>query len=113
MNREEILAKAQKETDERELTIKNLAYKHASEVMTLIIAVLALFFVVDGFLLENIRSFTNVTMGCTLVGVYTVYGAVYEGYVGYQLKCKKSIIGCIMMAVIASAMFTLFLSTIL
>ncbi len=113
MNREEILAKAQKETDERELVIKNTAYKHASEVMAVILAALALFFVVDGFLLENVRDFSSAVIGAIMVGVYCIYGAVYEGYVAYHLKSKMGIVGCILMLVVASVMFTLFLSNIL
>ena len=113
MNREEILAKAQKETDERELVIKNKAYKYASEAMALVVAVLALFFVVDGYLLENIRQFSNMILGCTAVAIYCVYGAVYEGYVGFQLKNKLSIAGCGMMTVIAVWMFKVLLSGIL
>lgn len=113
MNREEILAKAKKETDERELVIKNTAYKHASEVMTVIVAVLALFFVVDGYLLESAREFGSSIIGATMVGIYCIYGAVYEGYTGYHLKNKKSIAGCGLMAVVAAVMFKLFLSNIL
>lgn len=113
MNREEILAKAQKETDERELVIKNKGYKLASEVMTVIVAAMALFFVVDGFLLENVRQFSNMVLGCVMVGVYCIYGAIYEGYVGFQLKNKLSIAGCGVMAVVAAAMFKILLSNIL
>ena len=113
MNREEILAKAQKETDERELVIKNKAYKHASEAMTLVVAVLALYFVVDGYLLENIRQFGSAVIGTALVGSYCIYGAVYEGYVGYQLKNKMNIAGCAVMALVAATMFKVFLSSIL
>ena len=113
MNREEILAKAQKETDERELVIKNKAYKHASEAMTLVVAVLALHFVVDGYLLENIRQFGSAVIGTALVGAYCIYGAVYEGYVGYQLKNKMNIAGCAVMALVAATMFKVFLSSIL
>lgn len=113
MNREEILAKAQKETDERELVMKNKAYKYASEVMTVIIAALALFFVVDGYLLENVREVSNMVIGAVMVGIYCIYGAVYEGYVGYQLKNKMSIAGCVSMALVAAIMFKLFLSNIL
>lgn len=113
MNREEILAKAKKETDERELVIKNKAYKHASEVMTLVIAVMALYFAVDGYLLENVRQFSNMVIGTAMVGIYCIYGAVYEGYVGYHLKNKMSIAGCALMAVIAATMFKVFLSNIL
>ena len=113
MNREEILAKAQNEKDERELVIKNKAYKHASEVMTLIIAALALFFVVDGYLLENVREFSNMVIGSTLIGIFCIYSAVYEGYVGYHLKNKMSIAGCVLMTVIAVGTFKMFLSAIL
>ncbi len=113
MNREEILAKAQKEVDERELVIKNKAYKHASEVMTLIVAVLALFFVVDGYLLENIRQFSNMLIGSTLIGIYCIYAAVYEGYLGYHLKNKMNIIACAFFAVISAGMFKIFLANIL
>ena len=113
MNREEILAKAQKETDERELVIKNKAYKHASEAMTLVVAVLALYFAVDGYLLENIRQFGSAAISTALVGAYCVYGAVYEGYVGYQLKNKLNIAGGVFMALIAETMFKEFLSSIL
>ncbi len=113
MNREEILAKAQKETDERELVIKNTAYKHASEVMTVVIAALALFFVVDGYLLENVREFSSMVLGTAMVGIYCIYGAVFEGYIGYHLKNKKSNVGCVLMALVGAEMFTLFLSNIL
>lgn len=113
MNREEILAKAQKETDERELVMKNKAYKYASEVMTFVVGVMALFLVVDGFLLENVRTFSNIVIGATLVGVYCVYGAVYEGYLAYQLKNKGNIAGCLLMAGVAVFMFKEFLTLIL
>ena len=113
MNREEILAKAQKETDERELVIKNQAYKHASQVMTVIVAAIALFFVIDGYLLENAREFGSMVIGTALIGVYCIYGAVYEGYVGYQLKNKMNIAGGVLMLLIAAEMFYLFLSNIL
>ncbi len=113
MNKEEILAKAQNETDERELSVKNIAYKHASGAMALVIAVLALFFVVDGYLLENVRQFTSMTLGSAMIGIYCVYAAVYEGYVGFNLKENKNIIGSILMAVVAATMFTLFLSNII
>lgn len=113
MNREEILAKAQKETDERELLIKNKAYRYASEVMTTIMAVLALFLVVDGYLLENVRQFSSMAFGTAIVGIYCVYLAVYEGYVAYHLKDKKTIVGVIAVVLVASTMFTTFLSSIL
>ncbi len=113
MNREEILAKAQKETDERELVIKNKGYKLASEVMTVIVAAMALYFVVDGFLLENVRQFSNTVLGSVMVGVYCIYAAVYEGYVGFQLKNKKGIAGCVILAVVAATMFKVLLSAIL
>ena len=113
MNREEILAKAQKETDERELVIKNNAYKHASQLMTAIVAILALYFAVDGYLLENVREIGSMILGTTMVGIYCIYGAVYQGYVGFHLKDKKSMVGCGMMAVVASVMFKVLLSAIL
>lgn len=113
MNREEILAKAQKGTDERELLIKNKAYRWASEVMTAIMAVLALFLVVDGYFLENVRQFSSMAFGTAIVGIYCVYLAVYEACVGYHLKDKKSIYAVIVMGLVASAMFTTFLSSIL
>ena len=101
------------ETAERELVIKNKGYKLASEVMTAIVAVLALFFVVDGFLLENVREISGTIIGSTMVGIYCIYGAMYEGYVGYQLKNKMSIAGCGIMFVVAGVMFKLLLSSIL
>lgn len=113
MNREEILAKAQKETDERELTVKNKAYRHASEVMTAMMAVLALYLVVDGYILENVRQFSSMTFGTGIVGIYCIYLAVYEAYVGYHLKDKKSIFGVISVLLIASAMLKTFLGGIL
>ena len=107
MNREEILAKAQKETDERELVIRNTAYKYASEVMGVFVAVMALGFVVDGYLLENVRQ-----VGTAMAGLYCIYGAVYEGYTGYHLKNRMNIIGCIVMFLAAAGMIGLFLSNI-
>lgn len=113
MNREEILAKAQKETDERELVIKNTAYKYASEVMGVFVAVMALSFVVYGYLLENVRQFGSTVIGTAMVALYCIYGAVYEGYTGYHLKNKMNIIGCILMLFVAAGMMGLFLSYIL
>ena len=113
MNREEILAKAQKQTDERELVIKNKAYKYASEVMTLVIGVIALFLVVDGYILENVREFTNVIIGTTLAGIASVYYAVYYGYVGYQLKNKMDMISTFAFIAVAVIMFKELLGCIL
>lgn len=112
MNREEILAKAQKETDERELVIKNKAYKYASEVMTTIVALIALFCVVDGFLLENVRLFGTTTIGMGILTVALIYYAVYEGYVAYQLREKKSICGFAVMALVLAVIAKEFLSSL-
>lgn len=113
MNREEILAKAKKETDERELVIKNKAYKYAAEVATTIMAFVALYLVVDGMLLENVRTFDGTTVGAFLAGVGTIYIAIYEGYTGYHLKNKVSMLGCALIAGIAAMMFKFALSGIL
>ena len=112
MNREEILAKAQKETDERELVIRNTAYKYASEVMGVFVAVMALGFVVDGYLLENVRQVGSAAIGTAMAGLYCIYGAVYEGYTGYHLKNRMNIIGCIVMFLAGGGMIGLFLSNI-
>lgn len=113
MNREEILAKAQKGTDERELVIKTKAYKYASEVSTTIGAFIALFLVVDGYILEHVRTFSGMDVGMLLVGVYTLYFAVYEGYRGFQLKDKVGILGCAVMTIIAATFLKMFLGIIL
>lgn len=100
MNREEILAKAQQETDEREMSIKIKAYKYASEVMTLVASLMALYCVVNGFLLENITVFSTRIIGMGIATIVLIYYAVYEGYVAYQMKEKKNIISFATMVLI-------------
>lgn len=113
MNREEILAKAQKQTDERELVIKNKAYKCASEVMTLLIGILALYFVTDACILESARTFSGLAIGVALAGVGCVYITVYSAYTGFVLKNKKDILGAFVTLFIAVFMFKEFLGFIL
>ena len=113
MNREEILAKAQKETDERELTIKNKAYKYASEVMTTIVALIGLFCAVDGFLLENVREFGSTIIAMAVIMIALIYYTVYEGYVAYQLKEKKNIFSFVIWLLFTVALAKMFLSSVL
>lgn len=113
MNREEILAKAQKQTDERELVIKNKAYKYASEVMTFIIAILALYFVVDAFILENARVISAGVIGFALTTIATIYYAVYYVYIGVQLKRKNNIVEACTIVLVAVVLFKEFLEFIL
>ena len=113
MNREEILAKAQKETDERVLSIKIKAYKYASEVMTLVASLIALYCVVDGFLLENGTVFSTRIIGMGVVTVALIYYAVYEGYVAYQMREKKNIISFATMVLVLVVIAKEFLLSIL
>ena len=76
MNKDEILKKAREEKDERELVIINKAHRLAAEVASCITAILALYVVVDGFLLESGRTYDHAFVGSALVGICCLYFTV-------------------------------------
>lgn len=113
MNKEEILKKAREEKDERVLVIENKAHRLAAEIASCITAILALYVVVDGFLLESGRVYDHAFVGSALVGICCLYFTVQQVYQAVMLKDKGKIFGAILFAMATSATFGIVVSKIL
>lgn len=113
MNKEEILKKAREEKDERELVIENKAHKLAAEIASCITAIMALYVVVDGFLLESGRMYDHAFVSSALVGICCLYFTVQHVYQAVMLKDKSKIFGAILFAMVTSFTFGIVVNKIL
>lgn len=111
MNREEILKKAQNEKDERVLLEEVKAQKLGGGISSIAAACAALALVVDGFLLENYRTYDFLTVAFMFMAIGMLSNGVAALYKFIKLKdngeikniaCCGIVIVCAMVMVIKS-----------
>lgn len=106
MDREDVLRRARNEKDERELLIKNKAYKIAGEVSFTCILVMAIYFLIDTYILNNITIENPSVISAILIMTGCIYVIIEELYLLIRLKLKRKIVSVIIFGYIAINMFT-------